>query len=82
MTLTNEQLREMSDDINGTCKSVSDILQMNDVPDGGEEEDQFNQYLQDVAEVQLCSTCDWWCEMDELEEDDSTGGYICQNCRE
>lgn len=43
------------------------------------DEDQVNQIMADAGH-EVCETCGWWCEEDELDVVDDE--YVCEDCRE
>lgn len=63
-------IEELIQALQGTCKSISEIL--NSLYDGEtEEEDLSDEDRQAIdEEIFLCETCRWWCERCEESEDE------------
>lgn len=59
----------------GSCNSEHDAAEQFDVT-----EDEVLQAVSDFEEIERCTTCSWWCELDELvlQSDE----YTCLDCKE
>jgi len=62
-------IRKIAEGLIGTCNSCEEI---NDFT------------MEECAEfdtiVFCCSSCDWWCSMDEGHDDESGQGFVCDEC--
>jgi len=76
--ITEHQLEDISEMLNGTCDSIESALSRLDLEDKldvSEVEDR----LLDVN-LERCPHCEWWCESGELVDDD--GNVVgCDSCR-
>jgi len=74
--LSREELQQVSDELEGTCRSVESVLeQLGLAADPTEVEDQ----LVDLN-LELCPGCGWWMESSELiDANDNVVG--CDQCR-
>lgn len=74
MMLTLEQKQEISDTANGTSLSECGLAEIFDCTD-----DEVLDAIVEINEIERCTTCDWWCELHELEliNDEHT----CEDCR-
>jgi len=72
--LSKEQLLGTVEYLLGTTNSVGDAVRVLELPEGSEEE-----ILENVNDygIELCESCDWWCEISELDEDN-----VCEDCRD
>lgn len=61
-------------ELEGSCKPLSDVADDWDVP-----EETLLEMLAESGEVEMCTTCGWWCTSDELEVIDDE--YTCEDCR-
>lgn len=72
--MNREEILELSEELLGTCGSLNDVL--------AERGLEFDDLTPDnhalLAEyVVLCSTCDWWVDAYEVDDD-----HNCEDCRE
>lgn len=71
-----ELAQKAVDQLNGTCRSFAEL---------GEEyeEGENNSLFCAVVDEQIfcCTTCNWWCEQSECNEDDS-GQWVCDECKD
>jgi len=76
--LTIEQVRSISDLLNGTCDTIESALERVGLEDTPVEE--VEDRLLDVN-IERCPICDWWVESGEIVNDD--GDVVgCESCRE
>jgi len=67
---------DIVDDLQGTCKSMYEILQWYDL----EEEHMPMEFFQHVDnQLFLCESCGWWCE---LSEESDAEAQCCTSCVE
>ena len=74
--ITDEQIHEIADTLNGTCNSIESVLERLALElDVSDVEDR----LLDVN-LERCPDCEWWCESWELVDDE---GHVvgCDSCR-
>lgn len=79
--LTDDQIREIGDYLRGTCVETYTAIQicghdLNDV-----DELEIQERVEELCEITRCETCDWWCDLDEIAENDN-GDIDCDQCRE
>ena len=73
--LTDEQVHEIHAHICGSCANLDSAL-----PDGLTENDLTQADLQEIdALMFICSDCGWWCDTDEMAENDEDE-QICAEC--
>lgn len=60
--------------LEGTCMPLGDLADEWDVP-----EEALLEAIAEAGEVELCTTCGWWCASDELEIIDDE--HTCEDCR-
>lgn len=70
---TVEIIREIADELGGTCRSLDTALEERGF-DIGNVPSVLLEALD--AEVMLCETCGWWCDSDEIDDDGN-----CNDCR-
>jgi hypothetical protein len=63
------ELEIAAQDLAGTCKSMSEVV------DSDEEEDELSAFL-DTNEQFLCATCSWWSYSGEIQDEDGN----CSDC--
>lgn len=74
MKVSVEMMKEIAEELQGTCDSLDDKLEERGVNIGSVPAT----LLQDLdMEVMLCSACGWWCEPCELDEEGN-----CNDCSE
>lgn len=72
----NFDANKLTEDLQGTCKTIDDNL-----PDGMEFTDLTSQdHVIIDTQVFCCEQCGWWCEISEQNKND--GDYICDDCYE
>jgi hypothetical protein len=69
--------RQIADDLIGTCNSLAVALEHRDA-DGVENDITFCAALDSL--VFCCEGCDWWCGIEELNND--TGNERCDDCND
>ena len=77
-----ERIRRVAELIQGTCKSLDDVVR----EVFGDEDVTFTDLdlalLQELDEMVLqCPGCDWWCEASEMAPDEDTDEDRCSDCR-
>lgn len=65
----------VADHLRGTCKCMHNALTELDLPDGIDYDATFCSELD--QQVFCCTTCDWWCELSEMAEDQDG---VCTDC--
>ncbi len=78
-------ISEIVEDLQGTCKSLDNILEWHGLTleDFSEEqEDELNQAIDNS--IFLCEGCGWWCEQGDYAEDsvNTQGLELCSDCGE
>jgi hypothetical protein len=73
--LTDEQVSQLADSLNGTCDGLDGILE--ELFPGAELDD--GDALELDLSVFLCETCGWWCDQSESAAQ-TESGWICDNC--
>lgn len=76
MTITREDIMRVSEELNGTCNSLDEVLQSLFGIDSTQVPTELLTELD--GEVFCCEACGWWCETNELEDED----HICRDCRD
>lgn len=61
-------------ELEGTCKPLGDVADDWEVP-----EEKLLEILAESGEVEMCTTCGWWCATYELEIVDDE--HTCEDCR-
>jgi len=74
------KLEELQDEIEGTCLSLSEIIERHDLD--VLEEDLQDRLLDGVSPVELCGGCEWWFRSADLEFDEARNSGICSQCEE
>lgn len=77
--LSDDQIRELADFIEGTCRSVEEVMLLHDYDPSVYDEDDIAERIEET-ETARCEQCEWWVETSELEEVD--GCLICEGCRQ
>lgn len=78
MAITDEQLETLQADIEGTCKSLAQVIEENGLDiDDDELQDHL---LNGSAAIELCAGCGWWHQVSELEFIEELGGGYCASC--
>ncbi len=77
--LTDEQMEEIKDRLNGTCQTVQSVLAMLDLEG---HDDEVNDRLQDAPnDIELCGGCEWWHSVSELEFSEEDQAGFCSQCK-
>lgn len=69
-------VEEIADELQGTCKSLQQVLESHDM-EGAEEDQAFTDRLDSL--VFECAACNWWCEISEM-TDDEEHDWCCTDC--
>lgn len=70
MTVTPERVAAVVHELQGTCKSLHEVLT--------EDEEHDQAMLNGIDdEISLCDGCHWWCENAEMDDDN-----LCEDCKE
>jgi len=72
-----QTMREVAEEITGTCKSLDDVLQEKFKDEGLTATDFDITLLGELDDMVMeCQECNWWCETHDLDDD-----QICGDCR-
>ena len=74
----NKSVAEIAEQLCGTCDSLQNILERNDM-DGADNNAGFCAELDSL--VFCCEDCNWWHEQSEMAAD-VRGDWICEECKE
>lgn len=79
-TIDETQLEELQSDLEGTCKSLTQLIEENDLDI---DEDTLEDRLLDGASpVERCGGCEWWFRSTDLEFDETRNTCLCADCKE
>ena len=83
MRLTDEQINELIDYLQGTCKSLDQgIYELFDI-DHSDVTNDMAMYNQIDNAIFNCGRCGWWCEVgDWIIQEEFCGEEICSQCGE
>lgn len=76
MPLSPEQKAKLADTLTGTAMTMDQALQMLGME--GVDAMEAEEAVADL--VFCCSTCGWWCDVEE--ENESSDGAVCNDCKE
>jgi len=81
MTVTEEQLTEIIDYLQGTCKSLEEgISAILDIEcENADEYLTLEQFYYIDEHIFLCDTCGWWCEVGDFSANDEDY-MVCSEC--
>jgi hypothetical protein len=79
-TIDDTLLEELQADLEGTCKSLTQLIEEYDLDIG---EDALEDRLLDGSSpVERCGRCEWWFRSTDLEFDEAGGVSLCSSCEE
>lgn len=81
MRLTQEQINELINALQGSCSSINEQLQMRWDVDVEELDNEMEVLLAIDEEIFCCSTCNWWCPMsEETATPQGESEFGCSDC--
>lgn len=81
MTITDEQVQKIIEDLQGTCKSLTDaVIAVTDNPLIDERHLTIEQHHMIDQQIFLCDDCNWWCEISEMSANSTDTNQICLDC--